>query len=123
MNDHDAKVFIAALAKMTPKERAAAWRKLSTDDCAVAWAALTPEERKADAAALDIAFIDAADDPAVKARRQDLVETVADLAGKGLIADSGRRDGHVVRVAAEYAGEPDGFTPEQNEVALKLRDQ
>jgi hypothetical protein len=58
MNDQDAKAFVAALAKLSPKQRAEAWAKLTPEDCAAAWAALTPKEREADAAALNEAWIE-----------------------------------------------------------------
>jgi hypothetical protein len=55
--EQDAKAFVTALARMTPKERAAAWRKLTPEECAAAWTTLTPEEREADTAALAVAYI------------------------------------------------------------------
>jgi hypothetical protein len=102
MNDRKTKTFIAALAKMTPKERAAAWRKLSYEECATAWVALTPEERKADTGALEIAAIEEAG-PDIKQQVKETVEARKRLASKGLVVEAGRRNGQVVHVHVEHA--------------------
>jgi hypothetical protein len=102
MNDQNAKAFVATLANVSPKQRAAAWAALTPKDCAVAWTTLTPHEREADAAALNEAWIDEFDEPDVKQRREELVERNSELVRKGLLVDYGRHDGVVVLAATKY---------------------
>jgi hypothetical protein len=99
--NRDAKTFVAALAGMTPKKRAAAWRKLIPEECETAWAMLTPEQRKVDGDALAIAWIDEAGDPESKRIRKEHVNATKRLAAEGLVVDAGRRDGQVMSVAVE----------------------
>jgi hypothetical protein len=102
MDTLDLKAFVAALARRSPKERAAAWRRLTPEECAAAWSLLTPQQRKADGVALAIAWINEVDDPDAKRRRAEYVDTTNGLAVDGLIVEIGRRDGQVVSVAVEH---------------------
>jgi hypothetical protein len=111
MDEQDARTFVAALAKLSPKQRSAAWAELTPEDCAVAFAALSPHEREADADALDEAYIE--EDgitPNAKQRRRELVERDKDLIRKGLLVDYGRRDGMAVLVATKYLTADGVFT-------------
>jgi hypothetical protein len=99
MSNLDIKAFVAALAWRTPKERAAAWRKLTPGQCHAAWTLLTPQQRQEDGEALATAWIEEANDPDAKRNREAHITAAHSLAAKGLIADVGRRDGQVATMA------------------------
>jgi hypothetical protein len=102
MHDLDIKAFVAALALRSPKERAAAWRRLTAEQCAAAWSLLTPQQRKADGEALATAWIEDADDPATRRDRKAHITAARNLAAKGLLVEIGRRDGQVVSASAAH---------------------
>jgi hypothetical protein len=102
MHNLDIKAFVAALAWRTPKERAAAWRRLTAEECAAAWSLLTPQQRKADGEALATAWIEDDNGPGAKRSREAQSTAARNLAAKGLIVDIGRRDGQVVTMATKH---------------------
>jgi hypothetical protein len=101
-SQQELKGILDQMVGMSPKERAAAWRRLTTEECAAAWTILTPQQRKADGEALATAWIEDDNGPGTKRSRQAQSAAARSLAAKGLIVDVGRRDGQVATIATKH---------------------